>query len=95
MAVRKAEGAHPDVREYLAEDHERTVLAWATKLGADEQAERSRRWIAAVRAGKPIRVPWWALPEGTLPRGGRNPNDDIDIDADGTITWAPPPGQEG
>ena len=36
------------------------------------------------------------LPEGVFPRGGHDPGTEVDIDADGTITWAapgPPPGK--
>ena len=89
MAGWRTHNAHPDIREQLIESHEQTVLSWALRLGDEREAARSRRWITAARAGEPLRVPWWQLPEGTLPRGHHNPNDDVDIGADGTITWVP------
>ena len=88
MAVRRAQITRPDLREILIREHAGTVLKWAVQLGADDQIARSTAWIAAVRAGKPLRISWWELPEGTLPRGGHNPNDEVDIGPDDTITWS-------
>jgi hypothetical protein len=89
MAVRRAQRRYDlaGVREYLASEHATTVLRWALELDDDVQVARSRAYIAAVRAGKPVEIHWYELPEGAFPRGGHNPCDCV-IVGDGGIRWA-------
>jgi hypothetical protein len=72
------------IREYVASEHERVTLRWALQLDDDRQAERSRRFAAACRAGDAVSVYWWELPDGAIPKPP-DPNDVFVITAEGTI----------
>ncbi len=96
MAVRKAPRSYDAaaVREYLASQHANGILKWALQLDDDVQVARSRAYISAVRAGKPVEVHWYELPEGSFPQGGHNPCDCVIVGGDG-IRWSPPRASEG
>lgn len=77
-----------EVREYVASQHEAILQPYMDMdVPGNPTAERSRAWVAAVRAGEPVLVHWYELPEGTLPLpalpGG--PCDYLVITSEGTI----------
>jgi hypothetical protein len=88
MSRVKAPRSAVNVREHVARSHERAVLRAALVVGDDVQVGRSRRWVARVRGGEMVDVPWFALPAGAFPRGGRDPSEYVTLHADGRITWA-------
>src|SRR5436309_12644062 len=75
------------IEERLAFAH---LASWA---GLDETEVRDA--INGLRDKPEIRCRWSDLPAGTMARDGHDPSDDVDLAADGTVSWAPPGPEPG